>query len=602
MAEQVELELKIKGGNKAVKTLGQLEQELDKAREAIKGVEVGSKAFETLAQKIQKTGSEIKVLEKNMESLEPQQKAEAFLKLGEGIAGGFAVGQGAMALMGVESENLEKIQVKVQSAIAIAQGIRMMSEAALMATTAKRVLIEKTSLVTTKLMSVATATLTFIQGGLATSITATSVALAALRVAILATGIGALVVGIGAAVGYLSSWISGTEEQTKVQKINTEALQKQNKALIDNARNIESKMDAEYRLLDAQTEADKELEKRQQFLEKEAGLLDEAIARVEKNNSLMDEYKDKDWYAEWYNTNADAIKSAAAQLEDWTQDVTDAKTAVREQIVAMREAEKQAKKDEEAAEKRQKRREKRKQKRIKDAADLASLEKELDLMRIEDDNERAAAKIEQDRQRDLEAAVGQEEQIALIKEKYNILEAEREDAYWEKKIADNNAYNQKIADDAIAIKEKQAAKQKEIDQLVEDTKANMISQGFELAKTLGGKNKKIQKGIAVSETIFNTQKSIMRALADIPAPYGVAQAVVHGAMGAAAIGTILSESTGEVTTGGGSTPEPMIPQASGAFTLGGGDIEQQAMRAYVVTDEMSDSQAQLADIRRRSTI
>ena len=45
----------------------------------------------------------------------------------------------------------------------------------------------------------------------------------------------------------------------------------------------------------------------------------------------------------------------------------------------------------------------------------------------------------------------------------------------------------------------------------------------------------------------------------------------------------------------------MIPQASGAFTLGGG-IEQQAMRAYVVTDEMSDSQAQLADIRRRSTI
>jgi len=234
-------------------------------------------------------------------------------------------------------------------------------------------------------------------------------------------------------------------------------------------------------------------------------------------------------------------------------------------------------------------------------------------MRIEDDNERAAAKIEQDRQNALEAAVGQKEQILLINEKYDMLEAERkqkiDNDFWEKKIADNDKYNEELAqktqeriDKETEAKEKAAAKQLELDQLVEDTKANMISQGFELAKTLGGKNKKIQKGIAVSETIFNTQKSIMRALADIPAPWGVAQAALHGAMGAAAIGTILSESTGEVTTGGGSTPEPMIPQASGAFTLGGGDIEQQAMRAYVVTDEMSDSQAQLADIRRRSTI
>ena len=107
MAEQVELELKLKGGNNAVKTLGQLEQELDKAREAIKEVEVGSDAFNKLATQIQNASSEVKTLEKQMEGLEPQQKAEAFLKMGEGIAGGFAVAQGAMGLMGVESENLE---------------------------------------------------------------------------------------------------------------------------------------------------------------------------------------------------------------------------------------------------------------------------------------------------------------------------------------------------------------------------------------------------------------------------------------------------------------------------------------------------------------
>ena len=74
MAENVELELKLKGGDKAVKTLGKLEQELNDAREAIKKVEVGSDAFNKLATQIQKASSEVKTLEKQMEGLEPQQK------------------------------------------------------------------------------------------------------------------------------------------------------------------------------------------------------------------------------------------------------------------------------------------------------------------------------------------------------------------------------------------------------------------------------------------------------------------------------------------------------------------------------------------------
>ena len=42
MSEQVELELNIKGGDKAVKTLGDLEKQLEKAREEIKKVEADS--------------------------------------------------------------------------------------------------------------------------------------------------------------------------------------------------------------------------------------------------------------------------------------------------------------------------------------------------------------------------------------------------------------------------------------------------------------------------------------------------------------------------------------------------------------------------------
>ena len=56
--------------------------------------------------------------------------------------------------------------------------------------------------------------------------------------------------------------------------------------------------------------------------------------------------------------------------------------------------------------------------------------------------------------------------------------------------------------------------------------------------------------------------------------------------------------------GGGSAPAPSTPapqMMSGAFDISGG-VAPEATKAYVVTDEMSNSQNQLANIRRRATI
>ena len=79
-----------------------------------------------------------------------------------------------------------------------------------------------------------------------------------------------------------------------------------------------------------------------------------------------------------------------------------------------------------------------------------------------------------------------------------------------------------------------------------------------------------------------------------------------GLQGAAAVQKILStnpesasgSSTPQVGTGGGA---PASMMTSGAFTLGQG-LEPEPVKAFVVTDEMTDSQTQLADIRRRATI
>ena len=66
-------------------------------------------------------------------------------------------------------------------------------------------------------------------------------------------------------------------------------------------------------------------------------------------------------------------------------------------------------------------------------------------------------------------------------------------------------------------------------------------------------------------------------------------------------------SGGKPTAGGGggggraasATPAPQM--MSGQFELGGG-IAPEPVKAFVVTDEMTNSQDQLANIRRRATI
>lgn len=58
------------------------------------------------------------------EQLEPtKMKFESVANIASGVAGGFAAVQGAMALLGVENENLEQTFVKLQAAMAIAQGV-----------------------------------------------------------------------------------------------------------------------------------------------------------------------------------------------------------------------------------------------------------------------------------------------------------------------------------------------------------------------------------------------------------------------------------------------------------------------------------------------
>jgi len=615
MAENVELELILTGGAKSVQTLGELEEGLAQAREEIKGLAKGSEDFNRLATAIQDASSEIKTLEKQMEGLEPQQKAEAFLKMGEGIAGGFAILQGSLALAGMESEQLEKIQVKVQAAISIAMGVRMMSEAALMATTAKRVIAEKLAiaqskvgLVVTKASAAATLVAATAQKVFTGSVKLTSGSLKALKIAIMSTGIGALVVAIAAIGVAVYKWATATDEVTKSQANLNRELANQNDEFLKN-RKLQQEIN------NANTEAEAELARLNSRLQ-------DNITKLGENKTELQENADKlDNLSEHSKKNQEIIKNNSKILARNSQvyrdniDAIDAKIAKVQQEI---DAEKKKEQDEEKRRQRSsQRRSQRKQQRKQEAEQLRSLEQEIALLRIEDEDEREKAKIEQDRQnalRAIEGAKNFKEQEALINEKFDKQEADRKEkirAEEQAKIDEEKAIQdakdkeelQKKLDAENAIKEKAeeefAEKQRVLAQRVQDFKDSAAEQGFALAKEIGGKNQKVQKGIAIAETAFLTGKSIMRALADIPAPFGIAQAAIHGAMGVAQIANIRNETVGGAE--GEITDVPtMTPASTGAFTLG--NMQQNAVKAFVVESEITDSQAQMADINRRSTI
>ena len=111
------------------------------------------------------------------------------------------------------------------------------------------------------------------------------------------------------------------------------------------------------------------------------------------------------------------------------------------------------------------------------------------------------------------------------------------------------------------------------------------------------------KELAIAQAIIDTFVGANKAFAQGGVVGYVTSAAVI-ASGLANVRTIMEQDVGSGAGGGGTTTAPQTPapqMMSGQFDIGGG-IAPEATKAYVVTDEMSNSQDQLANIRRRATI
>ena len=194
------------------------------------------------------------------------------------------------------------------------------------------------------------------------------------------------------------------------------------------------------------------------------------------------------------------------------------------------------------------------------------------------------------------------EEKARAKEKQDLIDAENKRlADLEKKAEEER---QKKAKEEIELAKKVAEEKLRIEKELEDAKLKTIDMGFGAAEALVEQSDAASKAVAVAKTIYNTQQAIMNAMANVPAPFNVAQAIATGVMGAKAVQNILS--TSPSSTGGSSVPTasantPAPQMLGGAFELSNG-MQPEPLKAFVVTDEMTNSQNQLANIRRRATI
>jgi hypothetical protein len=119
--------------------------------------------------------------------------------------------------------------------------------------------------------------------------------------------------------------------------------------------------------------------------------------------------------------------------------------------------------------------------------------------------------------------------------------------------------------------------------------------------SLAGENKELAAASAIIDTFAGANKALREGGGT---PIGFIQAAAIIAAGLANVQKIYSTPLPNSSGGGGGITAPATPapqMMSGAFELSGG-VEPEAFRAYVVTDEMTNSQNQLANIRRRATI
>lgn len=157
MAEKViGLRIQLNGLNTVITDIQTLENEIRKAKEDLKQVEIGGPIFSQLAKEISQAETKLLGLQDAAKGISKEKTLEGFGKLGAGISSSFAAATAAVSLFGKESESVQKAATQAQNLLTIALSVRGIAEVRTGALIVAKTIAEKASTAATLATNAAT--------------------------------------------------------------------------------------------------------------------------------------------------------------------------------------------------------------------------------------------------------------------------------------------------------------------------------------------------------------------------------------------------------------------------------------------------------------
>ena len=513
------------------------------------------------------------------DAFNPDAKFKALTSSLSGVAGGFGAVQGAMALFGTESDNVQKTLLKVQSAMALSQGLQSIGE----------------SIDSFKILA---------------SVIRTQVvaAFATLRSAIISTGVLALVAGVGYLISKLIEWADSTDDATAAQERLNKSLSTQEEYLNLNVKALERSNKFRISKL------------------KEQGATEAEITKVNRENQkkILEAYEE-DYRVKYAKYQKDLTRISKIEDEEKKKAAEKASDDLRKQLISDDERMKDL----------------RVQMRV-DSLDFKKKQSDEELLKLIEKLERETQKIIDEETKRAEGLhkirekLGKQEvldarKLAAFKEK------DKEDT---EKEAEERAtqltqgFWGKRAQAQIEQWDKDAKFDKEFKQIqlqaqyeLEDAKFSAVSAGLGMLESLAGRNEALantifvlDRAMAIAQIIVNTQREIAgisaanSVLGAAGIPITASQILAAKIRAGVGIATIAATSIAKFKGGGAgasasmpsmSSAAPMTPQLPRAVTTNISqqsinDIGNNAVRAYVVESDVTSSQERITAIRQRA--
>lgn len=207
--------------DQAVQSVGSIKAQLRAATQELVAMSdkfgESSKEAITAAKRVAELRDRVGDAASMVAAFNPDAKFKAFSQSLQGVAGGFAAVQGAMGLLGVESDDLQKTLVRVQSALALSEGLNTFLDDGMQGfkNLGNRI---KESTIFIKANEMATKAASFAMKLFGIEVETTSTAFSILKGAIAATGIGLLVVAIGQGIAAFDKYRNAAKEAADAQK------------------------------------------------------------------------------------------------------------------------------------------------------------------------------------------------------------------------------------------------------------------------------------------------------------------------------------------------------------------------------------------------